>query len=136
MQATLGAEVDGKAAPLVNHDSNGPAIYHILNDAAPAATWADLERWISKLAPEVKFVSETEWLDKLEDGLQKDQPDHPALKLLGLWKEAYGKEGADGEVEGVAFDTTNARAFAPALRTEPVDEEYFGRLWSWIMENL
>lgn len=141
-QGIVEATVSENAAP----DQEGPSVYHVLNDAEPAATWDDLARWVKQLDSSIAVVKPKIWLEKMDE-LQKTKPNHPALKLLGLWKTAYGG-GESNEVQppteevecsssGVRFDTTKARAAAPALRSiQPVDEEYFSKLWRWIIENV
>jgi len=127
-------------------DAEGPAVYHILNDAQPAATWDNLVGWVKNIKPATEIVSKAAWLQRLEK-LQEQKPEHPALKLLGLWQTAYGDHASEGGAQGrdeagsnddvVRFDTSRARLAAPSLRdVKPVDEKYFGLLWIWIMQNV
>lgn len=128
-------------------DATGAQVYHVLNDAATPATWDDLVRWMRRLEPDTQILHPKEWLGRMEQ-LQSERSDHPALKLLGLWKAVYGGDGNDGIDEDakeeagsstaeVRFDTARARSVAPSLRdVRAVDEEYFGKLWGWIKENV
>ena len=114
-----------------------------------------------------------EWVERL----QHAETDHPAKKLLGLWRTAYcngkkqgrettdikgikeGKEAASnagGEVgkvqekadgaadkeqqqqeeKQVVFELEKTLQVAPVLATVmPLDEEYFGKIWGWILEQ-
>jgi hypothetical protein len=119
-----------------------------------------------------------EWLQKKENAGQKDgfeivepeewvmrleacqHSEHPALKLLGMWKAAYGNKesGKDGgkekdidmEVEGEGegkgegeekarpkFEMQKTKAALPVMRdVRPVDEEYIGKIWEWVKGNV
>lgn len=138
--------VEANVSEYEAHDREGPFVYHVLNDVEPAATWDDLARWVKQLDSSVAIVEPKTWLEKMDE-LQGTKPDHPSLKLLGLWKTAYGGgeskdeqsqiEEAGSPGTEVQYDTTKAKAAAPALRSiQPVDEEYFGKLWQWITENV
>ncbi|KAG8624108.1 hypothetical protein KVT40_009084 [Elsinoe batatas] len=77
---------------------------------------------------------------------------HPAFKLLELWKSAYGKasgeqkmtrdEGVsaqqDGQHEGSkTFAMEKTKEAIPALRDlKPVDKQYVVRIWRWIDQNM
>ncbi len=68
-------------------------VYHVLNNST-ARTWADLLNWLRRAdnAPEFKAVSPREWVGKMASLATEEEERrngrHPALKLLGLWKNA------------------------------------------------
>lgn len=134
-------------------------VYHVVNDAAPAPSWADALAWLTRLDVPFDAVEPRIWLARLE-ALQRSRPSHPALRLLGVWRAAYGDGGAGDSSEAAAapaadsltsndtnngsndatptpFVTQRSRATMPALRgVRAVDEAYFGRLWRWIAANV
>ncbi|KAL2351350.1 hypothetical protein BJ546DRAFT_297995 [Cryomyces antarcticus] len=90
---------------------------------------------------QLRTVSPEEWVKQLEDIAENPKyAEHPAMKLLGHWKKAYGEnnEGEEGrEAPAVCFALTQTKKDIPALRTvRPVDEEYFGKVWTWIRESM
>lgn len=124
-------------------------IYHLLNDDQKT-TWQDLLAWAKTNAEgKVELLPPAEWVRKMEV-LQKERPDHPALALLGLWKNAYGdKEEDDNETQheaeaaeadgktGGRFETSKTKEVTRALRElNTLDQAYFERIWHWIMENV
>lgn len=131
-------------------------VYHVVQPNT-SSTWTDLLVWLHSLqtqdskTPDFKNVTPQIWLEHLSE-LQERQPNHPALKLLEVWRAAYGTpndtagttdkheraaEEEAGSGMGKEFDTSRARAVAPSLRdVGAVDRDYFMRLWSWIRENV
>ena len=118
-------------------------VYHILNPDR-TRTWDDLLRWIKNLRPELEILSPQEWLNRLEN-LDGAQANHPAKKLIGLWRSAYDGEGkdekeedvVDGGKEEVVIKTENAKRVSKMMReVKPVSEEAFGKMWRWIEENV
>ncbi|KAL9051974.1 MAG: hypothetical protein Q9162_005697 [Coniocarpon cinnabarinum] len=114
------------------------SVRHILNPDR-TATWKDLLAWLQKFGEEFEAIRPVDWIARLEQ-LEQDGGNQPALRLLGMWRERYGKDGASGE-DGqggvVKFDVSEAIASAPSLRSvRPVDEEYFLKMWQWVKENI
>ena len=116
---------------------NALQVYHILNSKA-TTTWTDLHAWLRQLNVSFEVLPPALWVRKLESSPE----DHPAKKLLGLWKEAYGKKttkepgndsaGQKGGSETV-FKTSNAETAAPAMKSVgPVDEALFAKIWQWL----
>lgn len=132
-------------------------VHHLLNPSTQS-TWADLLRWLRKLpSPPFALVPPTTWVSQL-DALTGDAANHPARKLLGLWKEAYcsdnddgkskqegvseqetktqnekEKEKGKGQEEEVTFSMTETIKVAPAMRdVRPIGEEQIAKIWGWI----
>ena len=127
-----------------NGSSNNPIpVYHLLNPpASNQTTWSDLLSWLQKFSssssssPSFTTVSPQAWLSKLEN-LTGEAAKHPARKLLGLWKEAYGDDDDDGAKEGegkeVVFEMTETKKVAKVMRgVEPIGEEQVRKIWGWI----
>jgi thioester reductase-like protein len=151
-------------------------VTHVLNSHNDIH-WSHILTWLSattstsnsnsKFTPKFKIVPVHEWLSKLEELAHvhddKTKP-HPALRLLGFWKKAYGGEDS-GESNDPTRDTVSsqeeeesdttasegentqdyllydmARTYArmPVLRDAGgmVDREYCLKLWRWIDEVL
>jgi len=143
-----------KLTPSSTSTSEDLQIYHLLN-ASSSPSWADLLTWAQSHAePSFKLLPSHEWIQQME-ALQRDRPEYPSLKLLGLWRDAYGqgkskdedkdgnKEVGVGEGEGkgaVHFATERAEGMAPSLQEGggggQMDEVYFERVWGWIMANV
>lgn len=107
-------------------------VYHILNPSAQT-TWSELLRWMYKLAPGFETLNPADWVSRLES-LEGESANHPAQKLLGLWRDAYCNTDKNGEgKEEVAFEMQQTKKVSPAMRdVQPIDEELFGKLWTWI----
>jgi thioester reductase-like protein len=130
------------------------AVYHILNPSTKV-TWSNLVSVINKHDSEVfKIVPAEEWLSQLED-LQdhnnESKRNHPALKLLGFWKDAYTSNPHKGdmathdnnasEVEGPEvprYETTKTYERMPVLEDarDTMSDGYMLKLWTWIKENI
>ncbi|KAL9096166.1 MAG: hypothetical protein Q9165_001689 [Trypethelium subeluteriae] len=115
-------------------------VYHVLNEHL-TPTWMDLLGWMKK-REKFEVVEAAEWVRKLE-GLRETTPEHPALGLLGLWRDAYGDQSGDEHGKQreqkvtVTFVMEESKETAPILKTvRPVDEEYFGKMWEWIKTNM
>ncbi|OAP61695.1 hypothetical protein AYL99_03898 [Fonsecaea erecta] len=86
-----------------------PPVYHILNPAT-RVTWSDLLSWVVQRqgAGALEIVPIHEWLSRLsrlQDASDAERHNHPALRLLGFWEEAYripGNARRAIEAEGVA----------------------------------
>jgi len=134
-------EHDGPEPAAEKSDDDGPAVYHVLNPEV-STTWTDLLRWLKK-REDFDVVSAAEWLAKLE-GLQKNEEtkDHPSLRLLGFWRNAYGgQEGGDGAQEGggedAGYEMSATVEVMPCMKdVRAVDEEYVVKLWTWIRDNI
>ena len=72
-------------------------VYHIVNDDR-TVTWTDLLGWLGKLQG-FETVEPGGWVKRLER-LDQEASLHPALKLLGHWKNAYGRENVDRRYAG------------------------------------
>ena len=136
------------------HDDGGaaaPPVFHILNPHA-TPTWRMALSWLRRKKA-FDVVPPAEWVARLA-GCAPDA--HSSGKLLGLWTEAYGdhgqkrgvkrKAGSEGE-EGVGvsgeegagkkFSVRETERRVGAMRgVRPLDEEYVGRVWEWVMGNV
>lgn len=103
-------------------------VYHVVNDSQ-GENWRHLLRWIESARSEtLEVFVPTIWLRKL-DSLE----DHPAKKLLWLWRRslcpALGQSGK-GQPE---FSTERAREVSKALREfKGVNEQLVHKIWTWL----
>ncbi|KAI4642096.1 putative NRPS-like protein biosynthetic cluster [Alternaria ventricosa] len=106
-------------------------VFHVLNPHHEPS-WTQMLQWLQK-EDQFEIVSPKEWVERLE---QAGDSDHSALKLLGLWKESYGRELTE-KTARPQFSTTKTSESVQALRNvEPLDKEYVERIWNWIQENV
>lgn len=137
----------------------GVEVFHVLNPHS-TPTFKTLLAWLATLegrgmaggevAP-FEILPPAEWIARM-DKLQEEQPEHPALRLLGLWRGAYGSskgggesvgsKGNDDEVNGKkedrqVFSQKASKIAAPVLKdVGPVNAAYFGKLWRWIVKEV
>ncbi|OJD35009.1 acetyl-synthetase-like protein [Diplodia corticola] len=137
---------------------SGCKVYHVLNEHCEP-DWMRLLEWLGKLE-DFEVVEPGVWVERLEERMaavegEGEGQQHPALKLLGHWKNAYGEgEGEagrataggaerpspagatsadDGRRRRRIFAMEETKKVAPVLRNvRPVDEEYFGKIWTWL----
>lgn len=117
------------------------SVFHILNDA-DHPTWPDLLRWLGRDI-EFEIIAPPEWVDRLEAAVDR-QCFHPATQLLDHWRDAYAREKvADGRGAGggrsrkVSFARIDTIRAMPVLNNiEPVNKDYFQKLWNWIQNNV
>jgi thioester reductase-like protein len=155
--------MEGSKAP-GNGGGTAVPVHHVLNDDH-GVRWTDLLAWLSR-RESFQVVAVDEWLARLSN-LPDDQSEskhHPALRLLGFWKSAYGQRRPEptkgthvaravGEDQGrqaqshldhdervsptTEYDMSRTRARMPSLRSCPrVDGPYMRKLWAWIKENV
>lgn len=107
----------------------GAKIFHVLNPHREPS-WMDMLDWLRE-KEDFKTLEPKQWIERLEVIADKN-PDHPVLKLLGLWKGAYGE--AEVESSGhLSFDLHHTCETLPSLRgVQPLDRTYFERLWTWL----
>ena len=137
---------------------SNPPVFHILNPDTTHTWDQHLLPWTRALMPHLSVLSAREWLDRLEIlGME-----HPAKKLLGLWRSAYCSSepvlGEEGKLENASLDTREAvseeaevaervkgpffsiekaKEVAPTMRgVKPVSEEHFGKMWRWVEGNV
>jgi len=112
----------------------GVNVLHVLNENR-VPKWADLLMWLNKVKT-FDTVSPSEWVSRLEQVQETDGANHPAFKLLDLWKRAYAPDRVleDTEEErGKPFALVKTKKVVPAMRdVQPVDEAYFLKVWQWI----
>ena len=114
-----------------------PHVYHIVNNSTEA-TWSDLLVWSreARLMP-FDVVSPKVWMDKLESFPQE----LPAKNLLGLWRNAYGKDDGDKELgresDKIVFSIEKAQKDIRAMQSvPPVDQALVTKIWSWLDEEI
>lgn len=106
-------------------------VYHVLNPHQ-SPTWRQMLQWLQK-REDFAIVAPKTWVERLE---ASSDSDHSALKLLGLWKEAYATASAASGPRR-RFSTTNTSKRVSALRgVKPLDEEYLDRVWYWVQQNV
>ncbi|GAB7349481.1 hypothetical protein MBLNU459_g0193t1 [Dothideomycetes sp. NU459] len=116
-------------------------VLHVLNENR-VPKWAELMEWLRRRVA-FEEASPREWVSRMEDAHNNGGADHPAFKLLGLWKRAYSRD--DGQIDDsqkdrageVVFALSRTKAAIPVLRdVKPLDEAYFIKVWQWIEENM
>lgn len=127
-------------------NDNGPAteipVYHLLNPCTEN-TWSDLLAWLGIIIPHFDIVSPSTWISQLGN-LKDEKAKHPARKLLGLWKDAYGNdEDGTGEQKKeekageIVFEMAETKKVAPMMRdVRLIGEEQFGKIWGWIDKEM
>ena len=114
--------------------SDGCQVFHVLN---PSTTpdFPDLLSWASELQPGLEITSPRVWLQKLEtmDG------EHPAKKLIGLWRNIYCNGGAEASEQNnkrVMFAMEKTSQASPSMRDIlPVSKQHFSKMWQWIEQE-
>ena len=129
-------------------------VYHLLSPPhIEPRSWSDLADVIFRAENNSsKLVPVHEWLDKLEDLRSQEQTrDHPALRLVSFWREAYavldgGTTADDQAVNGVetqvedirvgtsgGFRMTRTLDHCTTLRdAKGLDDEYILKIWGRI----
>ncbi|KAL6709782.1 hypothetical protein ACN47E_001211 [Coniothyrium glycines] len=108
-------------------------IFHVLNPHLEP-TWHDMLQWLRKKET-FEIVDPKEWVRRLEEC---SETNHSALKLLGLWKEAYGPEAqAPTDAQRPRFSMVETQKKVPTLRdVKPLDEAYVDKIWRWVRANV
>jgi thioester reductase-like protein len=119
--------------PAQTIDKEHMPVYHVLNPHQQP-TWTQMLQWL-KNKEDFDIVQPKEWIKRLE---ACEGSEHSAMKLLGLWKEAYGGDGVEGEKKKrPEFGMEETKKRIDVLRNvRPLDEGYVERMWGWIMENV
>ncbi|KAK4496873.1 hypothetical protein PRZ48_011322 [Zasmidium cellare] len=112
-----------------------PRVFHVVNPNGET-TWQQFCEWIQMEAKDVEIVSVKTWLERM-DKLRSQGSQHPALKLLEFWQEAYRTrdEGvSNGETSSrVEYEMSGTFEAMPAVASmRPADGKYASKLWSWI----
>lgn len=155
-----GLERGGRAA---THQKT--PVYHVVN-VHHEPSWADMLEWISQACEdendaalenqqepqrpgdgELEIVSPAEWVDILEDALEKEE--HPARSLLHLWKEAYAQKYVIDKGYETKTPLAVSRSRPPVFETRiterastvmrsvmPLGRDDVVRLWDWIQSNV
>jgi thioester reductase-like protein len=106
-------------------------VYHVLNPHQEP-TWHQMLQWIKK-KEDFEIVEPKEWVSRLE---KCGGNEHSAMKLLGLWKDAYSR--GDGEAKSrPQFSLKETKRNISALRDiQPLNEGYVDKMWTWIQDNV
>ncbi|KAF2650246.1 acetyl-CoA synthetase-like protein [Lophiostoma macrostomum CBS 122681] len=140
-------EGEGEEEEVGKH--GGCRVYHVLNEHR-TPSWGQMLEWLQKKEKldqkeGLQIVRPEEWVEKLEACRDSE---HPALKLLGMWKEAYGdvkpSDGEEKDRKGYVqekarprFEMQETKGALPIMQgVKPVDEEYMGKIWEWVKENV
>ncbi|EMC91304.1 hypothetical protein BAUCODRAFT_152577 [Baudoinia panamericana UAMH 10762] len=109
------------------------AVYHVLNNNG-RPTWMEMLEWL-KQHESFNIVPPSRWVSQLEAAVDQGST-HPATQLLDHWREAYTAT-KQNEAPHAEFDMIETKEALPVLASvEPVDEEYFNKLWAWIKVNV
>jgi thioester reductase-like protein len=131
----IAAQAFLQAATSRDRSGEDMQVYHVLNPHREP-TWATMLKWLNK-KESFKVVPAEEWVRRLE---MCKEDGHSAMKLLGLWKEAYGGGKEKSEVDdgrGGRFSIEETAKSVEAIRNvRPLDEEYVGKVWRWVKENV
>lgn len=122
---------------------NWTQVYHVLNENLEP-DWMRLLSWLKKME-DFEIVDPQEWLARLEKSKdQEESKNHPAMKLLGHWKNAYGEsplnptesqETDPSSDERRVFAMDETKKVAPVLdKVRAVDEGYFKKIWFWLRD--
>ena len=131
-------------------ESSRCAVYHVMNPDR-SVRWADMLNWIRELRPETfQIIDVRQWVARLE-GLDGKDGEHPAKKLLSLWRNAYcadeGNDTVDGKAETadreqtisepLQFSMHRTKAASPVMRdVGPITKEHFAKIWRWIESEM
>lgn len=123
------------AASMERTEESTTRVYHVLNEHK-TPDWMELLGWLKK-TEEFEVVSPQEWVGRME-GLERKAADHPAMKLLGHWKKAYGSESTEVDAAPLPeWEMRRTKQAAPALEeVHPVDEQYFRKIWAWLRSSM
>ena len=111
-------------------------VLHILNPNTQP-TWSALLHWLQRLSPNFDILPPADWLQRIEN-LSGKAAKHPARKLLGLWKDAYVKNGeAGGNENKKIFEMGKTEEAVSAMRdVQPIGEAQFEKIWVWIEREM
>lgn len=129
----IAAEAFMQAIAAMDQGGDEIKVYHILNPYQ-RPEWVEMLEWLKKT---VRFdtVSPQEWIKRLEN--YKGIDEHPVLKLLGHWKQAYCGATETANKAYPLFCLEKTYRAAPVLRAvRPVDEEYFRKIWFWLKSHV
>jgi hypothetical protein len=83
------------AVELTSSENRELGVSHIVNDDS-TVTWIDFLSWPRKVE-DFEIVEPGAWVGRFEKH-SGEAKHHPTLKLLGLWKSAYGRQNiGDGD---------------------------------------
>jgi len=131
----LAAEAFVEATAHIEQSEEATRVYHVLNEHK-TPDWMKLLDWLKKME-KFETVGPQEWVQQLE-GMEREAADHPAMKLLGHWKKAYGSGKSPADATQLPeWDMQRTKQAAPVLKdVHPVDEEYFRKIWDWLQSNI
>lgn len=118
-------------------------VHHVLNPYTNVH-WSDLLDCLS-CYQSFKVVPVDEWLNTLSLLQERGERSlHPSFRLLGFWKSVYGRQQAsnqekrDGRPPLLQYDMDKTYARMPCLREQDsgLVDEYMGKMWGWIKENV
>ena len=109
-------------------------VFHVLNSHTKP-TWSEMLGWIMAIDPSIEIVEPAKWVGIVKES-ERIKPDHPARRLLPMWKEAYGDEAIMDGTKPKTFEMEKTLQAAPILdELEPIDEQFFRKLWVWVQNQ-
>lgn len=124
---------------LLGQESAGVRALHVLNEDR-STSWRKFLNWIREDG-DFKIVEVDEWLRRLErlrESGDRQEREHPALKLLDFWKKAYGGGGekdakaAPKTTSEPGYEMSASRKAMPVLSSVgPMEKQYAIKLWRW-----
>jgi thioester reductase-like protein len=126
----LAAKAFLEATGSIQRNDDMPVL-HVLNPHQQP-TWNQMLQWLQK-KEDFEIVAPKKWVERLE---KAGTSDHSALKLLGLWKESYGRELKDDTPRPQFSMTKTSKSVRTLKDVKPLDKDYVERIWYWIQENV
>ena len=106
-------------------------VFHVLNSHTKP-TWSEMLEWVKTVDPSIKAVESAEWVKNIEEN-ERVKSNHPARRLLPMWKTAYVDKANVDATKPKTFELKKTLQAAPVLNgLEPINEQFFRKLWSWI----
>jgi thioester reductase-like protein len=129
----IAAEAFLEAACAQPDQAEQVSVYHVLNPHQQP-TWHDMLLLLKK-REEFDIVDPAEWVRRLE---HSNNTEHPAMKLLGLWKDAYGGgKVAQEKQTRPCFSIAETQQRVPTLKdVRLLDEAYLWRIWNWVQATM
>lgn len=121
-------------------------VFHVAN-SHNTPSWKKMLQWLKEDAsndttsgPSFEIVPASQWVAILETEALKGQKQHPAYRLLGLWKDAFQHtKDVEDETSGTPkrFDTARSMQVSGAMRTlQPLGQKELEEMWRWVNRTI